>query len=233
MWSYVEQNFGVWTVPGGLGSLAATLTKRLTERKVTVQLGTTVHDLRLHGGRAVGVETDHGSLPADVVVCAVDPRALPSLALHVARTTPAMPPPVCHLGLSGVVPDLAHEVVLHGDPVLVLRTGGSAPAGGAAWTVLARGRRVDDVVQELADRGIDVRRQVQVRVDRSPRDQVEELAGSPYGGRWQRRRTLDGLLAGSPVAGVHLAGVRATVGAALPLVGLTAAVVAERVGPAP
>ena len=29
MWSYVEQSFGVWTVPGGLGVLAETMTRRL------------------------------------------------------------------------------------------------------------------------------------------------------------------------------------------------------------
>ena len=35
------------------------------------------------------------------------------------RTTPAIPPVVCHLGLAGEVRDLPHELVVHGDPTLV------------------------------------------------------------------------------------------------------------------
>jgi UDP-galactopyranose mutase len=232
MWAYVEQNFGVWTVPGGMGRLAAAMTKRLGERKVEVLLGTSAVDLRIHDGRVVGVDTDRGSLDADVVVCAIDPRGLPVLAPHVSRTMPAIPPVLCHLGLSGDLPDLPHEVVLHGDPTLVVRTNGTAPAGGAAWTVLGRGRLSEDVTVALARRGIDVRRQIEVRVDRSPRDQVEELAGSAYGMLWQGRATIDRKLAATPYAGVYGVGAHAAAGAGLPFVGLSAAVAAERIGPA-
>ncbi len=232
MWSYVEQNFGVWTVPGGMGLLAEAMTKRLGERKVQVLLGTTAVDLRLQDGRVVAVDTDQGPVDADVVVCAIDPRGLPSLAPHVARTMPAIPPVVCHLGLSGDVPDLPHEVVLHGDPTLVLRTSGTAPEGGAAWTVLGRGRLSEDITVALARRGIDVRRQVEARVDRSPLDQVEELAGSAYGMLWQGRATIERKLQATPYAGVYGVGAHAAAGAGLPFVGLSAAVVAERIGAA-
>jgi len=232
MWSYVEQNFGVWTVPGGMGLLAEAMTKRLGERKVQVMLGTTAVDLRLQDGRVVAVDTDQGTVDADVVVCAIDPRGLPSLASHVARTMPAIPPVVCHLGLSGDVPDLPHEVVLHGDPTLVLRTSGTAPEGGAAWTVLGRGRLSEDITVALARRGIDVRRQVETRVDRSPLDQVEELAGSAYGMLWQGRSTIERKLEATPYAGVYGVGAHAAAGAGLPFVGLSAAVVAERIGAA-
>ncbi|MGH3443776.1 MAG: phytoene desaturase family protein, partial [Nocardioidaceae bacterium] len=128
--TYVEQTFGCWTIPGGMGTLAAALTSRLEQRGVTVQLGTTARDLVMRRGRVVGVSTAQaGEVPtaramgaadgqdvvdADVVVCAVDPRGLPALAGYVARTLPALPPVVCHLGLSGDVPDLPREVVLHG-----------------------------------------------------------------------------------------------------------------------
>ena len=231
MWAYVEQNFGMWTVPGGMGLLAGLLEKRLAERKVRVLLGTTARDLRVQGGRVVGVDTDRGSVDADVVVCAIDPRALPVLAPHVQRSMPAIPPVVSHLGLVGDLPDLPHEVVLHGDPTLVVRTNGTAPEGAAAWTVLGRGRLSGDIVTALARHGIDVRAQLEVRVDRSPRDQVEELAGSAYGVLWQGRSTIDRRLAGPPMEGVHAAGVYAAAGAGLPFVGLAAAVAAERVGP--
>ncbi len=232
LWPYVEQNFGVWTVPGGMGRLAEAMTKRLGERKVQVLLGTTARDLRIEGGRVVAVDTDQGSLDADVVVVAVDPRGLPALAPHVSRTMPAIPPVVSHLGLSGDVPDLPHEVVLHGDPLLVVRTNGTAPAGGAAWTVLGRGRLSEDVLLALARRGIDVREQLEVRVDRSPRTQVEELAGSAYGVLWQGRSTITRKAGATPYAGVYAAGAHAAAGAGLPFVGLSAAVAAERIGPA-
>jgi UDP-galactopyranose mutase len=232
MWSYVEQNFGVWTVPGGMGLLAGAMAKRLGERKVEVLLETTAVDLRVQGGRVVGVDTDRGSVDADVVVVAIDPRGLPVLAPHVSRTMPAIPPVVCHVGLSGYVPDLPHEVVLHGDPTIVVRTNGAAPPGGAAWTVLARGRLAEDVLVAMARSGIDVRRQVEVRVDRSPREQVEELAGSAYGMLWQGRVTIDRKRESTPYAGVYGVGAHAAAGAGLPFVGLSAAVAAERIGPA-
>ena len=47
MWTYVEQNFGVWTVPGGMGSLADALAARLQTRGVTVLLSTAALDLEL------------------------------------------------------------------------------------------------------------------------------------------------------------------------------------------
>jgi phytoene desaturase len=232
LWAYVEQNFGVWTVPGGVGLLAAAMTKRLAERKVEVLLRTTALDVRLAGGGPVAVTTDHGPLDADVVVCAVDPRGLPTLARHATRTRPVMPPVVCHLGLVGEVPDLPPEVVLHGDPDLVLRTGGTAPDGCSAWTVLGRGRLAEDIVPALARRGIDVREQVRVRIDRSPSAQIEELAGSAYGVLWQGRATVDRKLAGTPYDGVYAVGAHAAAGGNLPFVGLSAAVVAEQIGPA-
>jgi len=235
MLAYVEQNFGVWTVPGGLGALAAAMTKRLGERRVEVLTGTRAHDVVVRDGRAVAVSTDAGDLDADVVVCAVDPRTLPALAGLVARTQPALPPLVTHVGLDGDVPALPHEVVLHGPhATLAVRTNGTAPTGGAAWTVLSRGRVEEDVLVALARRGLDVRDRVVSRVDRSPRDLVVEHSGSPYGVLWQGRGTLTHRLGTrTPVDGVYCAGAHVAATTGLPFVGLTAAVVAEQVGTAP
>ncbi len=230
---YVEQNFGTWTVPGGMGRLSEAMAKRLGERRVEVLLGTTARDIVVRAGRAVAVATSAGDLDADVVVCAVDPRGLPALADHVRRTMPALPPVVSHLGLVGDVPELPHEVVLHGDPTLVLRTSGTAPAGGAAWTVLGRGRLAEDVLTALARRGVDVREQVRVRVDRSPREQVVAWGGSPYGVLWQGRGTVTQKLGtATPVPGVYCAGAHVAGATGLPFAVLTAAVVAEQVGKA-
>ncbi len=228
---YLEQRFGAWTVPGGLAALGTAMAERLALRGVTVLTGTAAVDLVVAGGRVAGVRTEAGELPADHVVVAIDPRRLPALASYVRRTMPAIPPVVCHVGLEGDVPDLPHEVVLHGDPLLVVRTGGRAPDGGVAWTVLARGRIAEDVLTALARHGIDVRRQVVARVDRGPRDLVERWGGSPHGVLWQGPRTARSRLGPrTPIEGVLTAGAHATTGSGLPFAGLSAALVAEVVG---
>jgi UDP-galactopyranose mutase len=233
VWSYVEQNFGAWTLPGGMGQLADVLTGRLATRGVTVLTGTPALDLVVSGGRAVGVRLESGTLDADHVVCAIDPRRLPALAAYVARTMPAIPPTLCHLGIVGEVPELPAEVVLHGDPTLVLRTTGTAPAGAHAWTILGRGRLAEDIVTALHRAGIAVRDQVEVRVDRSPRELVEQWGGSPLGVLWQGRRTLTHRLGTrTPIENVLMAGAHTTPGAGLPSVGLSGALVAQVIGPA-
>lgn len=227
----VEQVFGAWTVPGGLGALAQLLDKRLGERRVRVVTDTPVLDVEVVSGAVTGVRTATGVEPADVVVCAVDPGTLPVLAPAVVRTRPALPPSLTHLGLTGVVPSLAHETVLHGEATLTI-TPGRAPAGSAAWTVATRGGS-GDVVDALAKHGLDVREQVAYRVDRSPADQVARLGGSSYGVRWQGRRTPSTQLLGrTPVVGLYTAGASATIWPTLPLVALTSSVVCELVGPA-
>jgi phytoene dehydrogenase-like protein len=229
--AYLEQRFGAWTVPGGLAALGEVLADRLRTREVTVVTGTEARDVVVRDGRAVAVATPDGEVDADAVVCAVDPRRLPVLRPHVERTMPAIPPVVCHVGLEGEVPDLPSEVVLHGDPLLVVRTGGRAPAGGAAWTVHGRGKIAEDVLVALARHGLDVRDRVVVRRDRSPRDLVERWGGSPLGVRWQGRATVRRRLGPTtPVPGVYAAGAHATPGAGLPWVGLSAALVAQAIG---
>ncbi len=201
MWTYVEQNFGSWTVPGGMGSLADALTSRLATRGVVVLLDTAALDLELSGGRVAGVRTAHGPIPADHVVCAVDPRRLPALAPLVARTMPVIPPVISHLGIVGEVPDLPHEVVLHGDPMMVVRTGGHAPPGAHAWTVLGRGS---------LDRGHRHRhaphRRAGARPGGGPRRPVSARAGGA--GRLAVRRAVAGAQHGHPTAGAHDPGPR-------------------------
>jgi len=231
--AYVEQRFGAWTVEGGMARLGAALTARLTTRGVDTLTGTEATDVVVRDGRAVAVATTAGDLDADVVVCAVDPRRLPALAAYVVRTMPAIPPVVVHVGLEGPAPDLPHELVLHGDPMLVVRTGGRAPEGCSALTVHGRGRLSEDVLRALARHRIDLRPQLRTRVDRSPRDQVERWGGSPMGVLWQGRATVRRRLgSATPVPGVYAAGAHAAPGAGLPFVGLSAALVAAEVGPA-
>jgi len=231
---YLEQRFGSWTVPGGLAALGVAMADRLALRGVTVLTGAQAIDLVVRDGRVAAVRTAGGEVDADHAVVAIDPRRLPALASYVRRTMPAFPPVVCHVGLEGEVPHLPHEVVLHGDPLLVVRTGGRAPDGAAAWTVLARGLVAEDVLTALARHGLDVRRQVVARVDRTPADLVEAWGGSPHGVQWQGPRTARARLGPrTPIAGVLAAGAHATTGSGLPFAGLSAALVAEMVGRAP
>lgn len=233
--AYVEQRFGAWTVPGGLASLGRAMADRLDTRRVQVVTSSEARDLVVSGGRATGVVTDSGTHAADAVVVAVDPRRLPALAPYVARTMPALPPVVAHVALDDAssLPDLPHEVVLHGDPMLVVRTGGQAPDGCAAWTVHGRGKLAEDVLRALARHGIDLRPHVVGRVDLSPRDLVQQWGGSPHGVLWQGRRTVERRLGPTtPVDGVYAAGAHATPGSGIPYVGLSAALVAQAIGPA-
>lgn len=232
-WHYVEQNFGAWTVPGGMGTLAGVLRQRLDTRGVTVITNTAALDLVLAKGRVVGVRTPTGPHDADRVVVAIDPRRLPALADQVARTMPAIPPVMAHLGVVGEVPELPAEVMLHGDPQLILRTTGHAPEGAHAWTLLGRGRLAEDIVTALARKGIRVRDQVVVRVDRSPKELVQLWGGSPAGVLWQGRQTaMRRLGPDTPIPGVYQVGAHAKPGAGLAPVGLSAAQVAALVGPA-
>ena len=235
--AYLEQRFGAWTVEGGMGVLATALTERLTTRRVTIETGVDVLDLVIREGRVVGVATEAGVVDADVVVVAMDPRRLPALASSVAHTMPAMPPVVAHVGLEGPLPeDLAampHETVLHGDPMLIVRRGGIAPDGHEAWTIHGRGKLVEDMLRALARHGVDLRPHVVERVDRTPREMVEHWNSSPLGVLWQGRATVRRRLGPeTPIPGVYAAGAHATPGGGIPFVGLSAALVAQSIGPA-
>lgn len=233
MLDYLEQNFGTWTFPGGFGRLAGLLTERLAEREVTVITGVTAKDLVMGSDGPVAVETTTGTVDTDKVVVAVDPRRLPALARHVARSMPAIPPLVTHLGLSEGVPEMPAEVVVHDDPVISIRTDGRAPEGKAAWTLSGRGKVSEGLVMALARKRIDLRDIVETEVILTPRDQVELWSGSPAGVLWQGRATVtDRVSTRTPLPEVYAAGAHVGGGGWVPFVGLSAAVVAEAIGPA-
>lgn len=231
--SYLEQIFGGWRVPGGMGRIADLLAARMATRGVTVRTGVEVEDLVVREGRVVAVRTAEGDADADAVVVAIDPRRLPALAPYVERTMPAIPPVVAHIGMTGEVPELQHELVIHEEPMLVVRPGGIAPDGGTAWTVHGRGKIAEDLLDALARHKIDVRENVVTRVDLSPRDLVEQWRGSPMGVLWQGRGTVRHRLGPrTPIAGVYAAGAHAAPGAGVPFVTQSGALVAQLIGPA-
>jgi UDP-galactopyranose mutase len=231
--AYLEQCFGGWRVPGGMGRIAYLLEARLKTRGVQVRTEVDVRDLVVRDGRVVAVRTAEGDADADAVVVAVDPRRLPALAPHVERTMPAIPPVVAHIGMVGEVPDVGHELVIHEEPMLTVRPGGIAPDGGTAWTIHGRGKIAEDLLTALARHKIDVRENVVTRVDLSPRDLVEQWRGSPMGVLWQGRGTVRRRLGpATPIPGVYAAGAHAAPGAGVPFTTLSAALVAQLIGPA-
>ena len=64
--AYLEQNFGAWTVPGGMAAhLAGARRRGWQTRKVSVLPDTEVLDIVVRGGRAVAVATAGAELDAD------------------------------------------------------------------------------------------------------------------------------------------------------------------------
>jgi UDP-galactopyranose mutase len=208
--------------------LAEVMTERLATRKVEVMTGTVARDVVLHAGRVAAVAVTGADGDAEIeteyVVSAIDPRRLPVTERYADKTLPAMPPQIFHLGLADAPELPAREVVLHGDPLLVVH------ARGDAWTVHVRGRLLEDVTIALARHGLDVREQVVSRVDLGPRELVGRWGGSPYGLLWAGRNTVHQRLGPStPIPGLYAAGAHATPGAGLPFVGLSAALVAQAI----
>lgn len=228
--AYLEQRFGAWRVVGGPDALAAALAERLATRRVDVRTSTSARDVVVRGGRAVAVTTDDGDIDADAVVVAVDPRRLPALADVAARTLPAIPPTIVLLQLDGP-PELdlpaGADLVLHGDPLFVIRPRGDR------WTVLVRGALLEDIDMALLRRKVDIRNRILDQVHLSPASLVGRWGGSPLGVVWQGRGSVrDRIGPHTPIPGVYAAGAHAISGDGLPFVGLSAALVAQAVGPA-
>lgn len=246
--SYLEQNFGAWTIPGGIGVLGELMATRMATRKVTVLTDTPVIDLVVRSGRVAGVRTRDDVIEADAVVCAVDPTQFPAVSASLRpsrrhglrRTRSTRLPDLIHLGLDegNVLDDrygteLPGEVVLHGAADIILRPGGSAPEGGRAVTLSSRDIAAENVLDILAERGLDLRPHVRVRLERPGQALARAWGGSPAGVLWDGRRTVtDRLGPRTPLAGLHVAGAYASAGAGLPFTGLSGWQVAQVIGPA-
>lgn len=241
---YLERSFGVWDVSGGMGRLVEALVTRLDERGVDIRYGAEIVAVHTEGDAVSGVETASGSFhAAQVVVTDLDPRAVfGRLLRHPAAeagrrafeiATSAIPMVATHLGLRGDVPDLPVEVVLHGDPLIVVTTTGAAPDGCQAWTVHHRGELGEDIVVTLVRRGLDVRHLVVARLERDAVAQIQATGASPYGLAWAGHRAHARRAAlVQPLPGLHLVGAGVHPGAGIAYVGWGAAHVAARVGKA-
>jgi phytoene dehydrogenase-like protein len=225
--SYLVQRFGEWAVTGGFSALTVALVSRLQTRGVTVLTDTPAVDLLVRRGRAQGVITASGEIGAEVVICAIDPSRLPQLRRHVRGLRATIPPAVTHIAFSGDPLPFSSECVFHGDFPLVLRPGRTSEAG-HTMTLLTRTTR--DPVADLALRGVDLRERIIARLDRSP--QLVGANGSSYGVEWRGRGTVRRRWGpDTPLPGVLMAGAHANPGAGVHLVGLSAALVAQAIGP--
>jgi UDP-galactopyranose mutase len=239
--AYVERSFGIWRGPSGLGELRDALVLRLAERGVDVRYRSRVTSVDVGGGRVRGVGVGDGTrFSADVVVASIDPLVVFAELLGGRFSSPhrvfgaarrVAPPAVTRLGLRGAnAGGPGGDVVLHGDPLVVVSAGGTAPEGHCARTVRMRGGTDEDVLSVMASRGLDVRAEVVTRLDGEPPGSaaIEEHDIAWDGWRAYLRRSA----LAEPVAGLYVLGARLTPGASIPEVGWTAAHVAGRIGKA-
>ena len=230
---HVERGFGRWQPVGGLAALVPVLERRLETRGVDVRLGTGALDVGHSDGRVRAVSTVSGdSLGADVVVWTAPRRPGVLATMGTAVPPPAVPAARTYLGLRGDPPDLPAETLLHGDPLVLVRTGAVGANGDRAWSVEHQQGR-EDVLTTMARRGVDVRSQVVARVAMSPTQVVSAHGGSPAGMLWQGWRSgLERPVPRTRIDGLYLIGADVHPGPGIVNAGLAAAQVAAAVGSA-
>lgn len=216
---YVERTFGRWRFAGGTPALADALETRLAERRVTIALGESAHELVREGVQVTGVVTDQRTIPADVVVwCAPTwPAPLPPLP-----TMQVIPASRTLITLSPNAPELPEEVLVHANPPIRLWSGGAS-----SWTI--EHRSGEDVLNALARFGIDLRDHITWRIDLTPSDLVRL---GHWGWAWQRWSTAWELPGVAPTGGLYFAGSHAHPGGSLEAIGMATAAIAEDVGSA-
>ena len=137
---YLEQRFGSWTVPGGLAALGVAMADRLALRGVTVLTGTpaTTSSCATAGSRRSGPRAAR-STPTTSSSRSTRGGCPPSRRTSGARCLPSRRS-CATWGSRARCPTCPTRWCSTATRLLVVRTGGRAPDGAAAWTVLARGR---------------------------------------------------------------------------------------------
>ena len=141
------------------------------ERKIDVRTEAEVVAVSTKNGVVTGVRLADGTeLPADIVVSDIDPRELYSqlvddkAAKKVASAGDGHAPGPGGVRRTprsaGACPGPAVRDRPARQPTVVVRTGGVAPAGHQAWSVLVHGYPTDDVLDLLVARGLHIRDKV-------------------------------------------------------------------------
>lgn len=228
---HVERSFGRWQPVGGMARVVDALAARLRTRRVDVRLGSPVLDMSFSGNGADGVVLSGGEpAPADVVVWTAPGR--PACLTGGEPAQPVAIPAACtYLGLrDNDLPVLPAEVFLHGDPLMLVHTGGQAPPGYQAWTVEHQPAG-EDVLVTMARRGIDIRTAVVARTTHSPSEVEGSHPGSVAGMAWRGYRSgLRRPVPATQIDRVYRIGADVHPGPGLVAAGLAAAQVAEAVG---
>lgn len=124
--AFVEEAFGAWHIPGGLGNLADKLAERVSELGGKIFINTPVDDIITKNGSAVGVRLRNGEIvDSDIVISNVDAEILYKQLLRkslktrgprkrLSRATPSFSGFTLMLGLSGRS-NLGHHTVFFPD----------------------------------------------------------------------------------------------------------------------
>ena len=189
--AYVEQNFGVWTVPGGMGRLAER-DDQAARRAQGAGAAPAPAPAISHRGRPGGRRRHRPGVPRrrrrrGRRRPARPPRPGAARRADHARDPAGRQPPrpvrrrarPAARGRAARRPAARDPHQRHAPPRAV-RPGRCSVAAGSPRTSCWRWPAARSTYAK----------QLEVRVDRSPRAQVEELAGSPYGVLWQGRATI-------------------------------------------
>lgn len=273
---YVESEFGVWSVSGGIAGLVDALAAAVTDRGGHIVTTTPVEAIEHAGGRVRGVRTGGHVEPADVVVADVDAQhlygdLLPSRAMlrRLARRTRSYSGVLLLLAVRGHSTGLTeHNVFLPADPATyhlefdalagrqpdpvahpalylhVSRDPALVPDGYEAWALLANAPAGDVAADSwaaamragMARYGVDPAGRVVGEAIRTPAD-IATDSNSPGGAIYGS--SSDGMRAAflrppnrTRLTGLFHVGGSAHPGGGLPLVALSARLVAEMIGPA-
>lgn len=120
---YLEKDGGVWFARGGMYSLVEALSRLFTDIGGCIRTGTTVEEILVQDGRAVGVRAAGERLPADLVVSNADVGFTYSRLIgpehrrkwtdrRVARLDQTMSCVVLYLGVRRRYPQLAHHTLI-------------------------------------------------------------------------------------------------------------------------
>ena len=121
---YIQYQYGLWYVNGGMYGLAQALEKLALELGVTIRLNAEVAAIERDSGRATGVRLKDGEwLPADVVVSNMEVIPAMEKLLHspaaeldkLRRFEPSCSGLVLHLGVDRQYPQLAHHNFFYSD----------------------------------------------------------------------------------------------------------------------
>lgn len=258
--AYVEQTFGTWTVRGGMRAFVDALERRLVERGGAIRLDAPAARIATRGRSVHAVElVDGETVPSDVVVSTAAPGQLELKGLRARRWTtaptdgrsvftilmslrgrPQFPERTVLLTDDGPNVTLTHRAPADADGPRALALHADCSAHGPEprltdWSAVGV---ADTHAQQLlglaAARGVDLKQQTLSMRVRTPYDLAQQIGcpgGRVYGTPWHGGSSIRRRLANrSPVHGLFFAGASAHPGAGLPMVGISAALVADLIG---